>query len=163
MPAGERVSVDKMVSPIQGLNAYHAKVHVLDHARWPSNGDRIRPYASKHGISVKAHHADNRIFKANKWVDICKKAGQGLTFASVNSHHENGIAEWRIKEILDVARTMLIHANRRWKHSRIVAVVEVWPYAVRMASDQINNLPWMQSADKRTPLQAFANSDVHTC
>jgi hypothetical protein len=111
------VPVDQMVSPIQGLIAYHAKVQVLDHVRRPSNGDRIRPYASTHGISVKAHHADNRIFKANKWVESSKKAGQGLTFAGVNSHHENGIAERQIKEILDVARTMLIHANRRWKHS----------------------------------------------
>jgi hypothetical protein len=58
-------------------------------------------YASTHGISVKAYHANNGIFKANKWVESCRKAGQGLTFAGVSSHHENGIAERRIKEIQD--------------------------------------------------------------
>jgi hypothetical protein len=54
---------------------------------------------------------------------------------------------------------MLIHASRRGKMS---VNAHLWPYAVRMASDQVNNLPRMQSADKRTPLQAFANTDVHT-
>jgi hypothetical protein len=184
LQAGERVSVDQMVSPIPGLIAQitgilttqryryatvfvdqatrMGYVHLQKYASVEETLDAkeaFEAHASTHGISVKAYHADNGIFKANKWVESCKKAGQGLTFAGVNSHHENGIAERRIKEIQDAARTMLIHASRRWKMS---VNAHLWPYAVRMASDQVNNLPRMQSADKRTPLQAFANSDVHT-
>jgi hypothetical protein len=52
--------------------------------------EAVEAYTSTHGISVKAYHADNGIVKANKWVESCKKAGQGLTFAGVNSHHEMG-------------------------------------------------------------------------
>jgi hypothetical protein len=62
--------------------------------------EAVEAYASTRGICVKAYHAENGIFKTTKWVESCKKAGQGLTFAGVNSHHENGIAERRIKEIL---------------------------------------------------------------
>jgi Reverse transcriptase (RNA-dependent DNA polymerase) len=115
-------------------------------------------YARTHGVTVKAYHADNGIFRANKWVESCRKARQPLTFAGVNSHHENGIAERRIKEIQEGARTMLIHANRRWK-SNVNA--HLWPYAVRMASDQVNVMPNMQREDRRTPMQVFTGTDIH--
>jgi hypothetical protein len=77
-------------------------------------------------VTIKAYHADNGIFKANKWVESCKREKQGLTFAGVNSHHENGIAERRIKEIQEGARTMLIHVNHRWKK-----LCECAPVAIR--------------------------------
>jgi hypothetical protein len=46
-------------------------------------------YARTHGITVKAYHADNGIFRAHKWTTRCRDSGQPLTFAGVNSHHEN--------------------------------------------------------------------------
>jgi hypothetical protein len=138
LQAGERVSVDQMVSLIPGLIARITRilttqrykyatmfvdqatrmgyVHLQKYASVEEMLDAkeaFEAFASTHGISVKAYHADNGIFIANKWVESCKKAGQGLTFAGINSHHENGIAEWRIKEIQDAARTMLIHASLR--------------------------------------------------
>jgi hypothetical protein len=39
-------------------------------------------------ISVKTYHADNGIFRGNKWVESCRKASHGLTFASVESRKE---------------------------------------------------------------------------
>jgi hypothetical protein len=47
-------------------------------------------YTNSHGMAVRAYHADNRIFQAHKWVDFCITARQGLMFAGVNLHHENG-------------------------------------------------------------------------
>jgi hypothetical protein len=38
----------------------------------------------------------------------------------------------------------------------------LWPYAVRMASEQINNTPRMQSVEKKTLIQRFARTGVHT-
>jgi hypothetical protein len=40
---------------------------------------------------------------------------QQLTFAGVNAHHTNGLAERRIRSLQDLARAMLIHQHRRWK------------------------------------------------
>jgi hypothetical protein len=65
-------------------------------------------------VHVQHYHADNGIFAANAWRRSCQVNRQGLTFAGVNAHHQNGIAERRIKELQNMARTMLIHAQHRW-------------------------------------------------
>jgi hypothetical protein len=54
---------------------------------------------------------------------------------------------------------MLIHANRRWEMS---VNAHLWLYAVRMASEQINNTPRMQSEQKKTPMQQFTRTEAHT-
>jgi flagellar basal body rod protein FlgC len=138
LQAGQRVSVNQKVSPIPGLIAQITGILTMQRYKYATVfvdqamrmgyvhlqkyalveemldvKEAFKAYASTHGISTKAYHVDNGIFKANKWVESCKKASQGLSFASVNSHHENSIAERRIKEIQDTARTMLIHASRR--------------------------------------------------
>jgi hypothetical protein len=53
---------------------------------------------------------------------------------------------------------MLIHSNRRWKSS---VNAHLRPYAVRMASDQVNVMPNMQRDDRRTPLQVFTRTNIH--
>ena len=83
-------------------------------------------YSEKHGIKVQNYLADNGIFKAKGWVQACQQQRQGLTFAGVNAHHANGMAERRIKELQDLAQSMLIHAHRRWPKC---TSVHLWPYA----------------------------------
>lgn len=63
--------------------------------------------------TVTSYHANNAgIFRSNKWMDKCPKCGQGLSFAGVNTHHSNGLAEQRICSLQDLARAMLIHQNK---------------------------------------------------
>ena len=93
------------------------------------------------GIKICYYHANNGIFKANGWVQDCIDKQQSLTYSGVNAHHQNGIAERRIRELQDLTRTMLIHANRRWPKS---IETNLWPYALRMANDAINATPNMQ-------------------
>jgi hypothetical protein len=108
----------------------------------------------------KNFHADNGIIKAYKWTDPpCKQDGQGMTFAAVSAHHQNGIAERRIRELQDLARAMLAHANPR-KSNSITA--NLWPYAIRNAGDTINHTPSMQDADRRSSIEIFSNSKVAT-
>jgi hypothetical protein len=59
----------------------------------------------------------------------------------------------------DLARTMLIHANRQWEMS---VNAHLWPYAVRMASNQVTNTPRMQSLDKKSLMQQFAKTKLQT-
>ena len=56
-----------------------------------------------------------------------------------------------------MARSMLIHANMRWPDS---VTANLWPYAVRMANDAINNTPCMQDKQRRSPIEIFARSKV---
>ena len=64
-------------------------------------------YASNRGVTARAYHADNGIFKATKWMEECYQQKQNLTFAGVNAHHQNGIAERRIRELQETTRAML--------------------------------------------------------
>ena len=71
-------------------------------------------YARSHGVHVTHYHADNGRFADNKWQKACTDNGQQLTFCGVNAHFQNGVAERRIRELQEQARTMmLIHANKR--------------------------------------------------
>ena len=50
-------------------------------------------YAENGGVMIQAYHMDNGIFKAKKWMEEYHQQKQNLTFAGVNAHHQNGIAE----------------------------------------------------------------------
>jgi hypothetical protein len=181
---GEVVSVDQLVSPTPGLVAQltgklttkrykYATVYVdqfsgYSYTYLQKNADASETIQSKkafeahcrqHGVNVLNYHADNGIFRANKWIDECRLNGQGLTFAGVNAHHSNGLAERRIRSLQDLTRAMLIHANRRWK---MEATVNLWPYALRMANDAINETPNLKDPESRSPAQIFSNSTVQT-
>lgn len=114
-------------------------------------------FALSHGVVIQAYHADNGIFKSNKWVHRCQQDEQTLTFAAVNAHHMNGFAERRIKEIQDLARSMLLHATRRWPGT---VDATLWPYAARAANDVLNETPWPTDPDNKSPLQLFATTEV---
>ena len=109
------------------------------------------------GVKVQAYHADNGIFKAHGWVRACKEEKQNLTFAGVNAHHQNGYAERRIRELQELARSMLIHANRKWPKS---VTTNLWPYAIRLANDMYNVSPCFQLEDNKSPLQSISGSSV---
>jgi len=52
---------------------------------------------------------------------------------------------------------MLIHAQHRWP-SAITA--NLWPYALRMATDAMNATPNLKFKDGRTPLESFARTKI---
>ena len=91
------------------------------------------------GIEVKAYHADNGVSRAHKWVSASAEQNQRLTFAGVNAHYQNGVAERRIREIQEMARTMMVHANRRWPSCFSTML---WSYVIRMANNIYNNTPF---------------------
>jgi hypothetical protein len=179
---GDVISVDQLESPTPGLIAQmtgtlttkrykYVTVYVDQRSRFGyvhlqktssaeetiEGKNAFETYARKHGVTIKNYLADNGIFKANLWVRDCKEKGQGLTFAGVNAHHQNGVAERRIRELQDMARTMLIHANSRWPES---VTTNLWPYAIRMANEAINNTPNFKDEARKAPVEIFANSNV---
>jgi hypothetical protein len=163
---GEVVSVDQLVSPTPGLVAQlsgfitkerykYATVYVDQYSGlgfvWLQKSSSaeetleskraFEQYALDRGVVIQAYHADNGIFRAEKWVQACSQKQQGLTFAAVGAHHTNGKAERRIRELQEMARTALAHANCRWPTA---INAHLWPYAVCYANDCINAAPNMQ-------------------
>ena len=84
---------------------------------------------------------------------------QRATFAGVNAHHQNGMAERKIRTLQEHARTMLIHTNQRWPRC---VTANLWPYALRMANDVLNETPNMLDKQKRLSQQIFSKTMVQT-
>ena len=58
--------------------------------------EAFESFSRQRGVWIRKYHAENGTFAANGWVPDCYTKGQGLTFASVNAHHQNGNAKVRI-------------------------------------------------------------------
>ena len=176
------MSVDQMVSPTPGLVAqvtgtlttarYKYATVFIDHTtdfsyvylqKSATAHETIEAksaferQAMEQGVTVKHYHADNGVFRSNLWAENCSQKGQGLSFAGVNAHHQNGKAERRIRELQQTARTMLIHAHRRWPSA---ITTNLWPYAIRMANDMLNATPSLKWKDGQTPSSKFHRSPV---
>ena len=179
---GQVVSVDQMISPTPGLVAqmsgrpttkrYRCATIFVDqatglgyvHLQQSTKAEEtlegkiaFERYAAQFGVRILAYHADNGVFAARAWKDKCNSDGQRLTFAGVGAHHQNGIAERRIKELQHMARTMLIHANRRWTNA---ITANLWPYAVKMASESLNHTPNLQLDSRQSAMEAFSGTQV---
>ena len=70
--------------------------------------------AKTYNVSVMSYRADNLRFNDRNFSGDCLKAGQQITFCGVGAHHQNAIAESKIKQVSQGARTILLHAKRRW-------------------------------------------------
>ena len=68
-------------------------------------------------VESKAYHADNGRFTDKGFRDDCTSSNQTITFCGVGSHHQNGIAERKIKDITLGGRTLLLHAKRMFPES----------------------------------------------
>jgi hypothetical protein len=88
------------------------------------------------GVTAKAYHADNGRFADKGCCDECTSSNQVITFCGVGSHHQNGIAEQKIKELTLVAHTLLLHAKRMLPE--YISTI-MWPFALKCAEDRLNN------------------------
>ena len=180
---GDRVSVDMLQSPHPGLVAQmtgiltrqrynYATVYVDNYSGFGyvhlqktqsieetlESKQAFEIIARQNGVGISSYHADNGVFRANGWTQDCTLKNQSLTFAGVNAHHQNGRAERRIRLLQELTRTQLIHLQHKWK---TIHTAPLWPYALRLASENLNNTPNMQHHDKLTATQIFSNSLIN--
>eukprot|EP00957_Ditylum_brightwellii_P117781 8985478-Ditylum_brightwellii.AAC.1 len=62
--------------------------------------------AATHGVHVKRYHLDNWRFGEKSFRAACDEQGREITFCDVGAHHQNCIAENRIKLLTLKSRTM---------------------------------------------------------
>jgi hypothetical protein len=82
-----------------------------------------------------AYHADNGRFAEKMFVKDVKDKAQKITYCDIGSHHQNGIAERRIRTLGEAARTMLAHGQHLWPE---VVTKSLWPFAYKAASPSMN-------------------------
>jgi hypothetical protein len=69
-------------------------------------------YAATHNVKVLHYHADNGCFADKAFRQDLKNNNQTITFCGVNAHWQNGVAEKRIRDLTENARTMLLFTQR---------------------------------------------------
>jgi len=111
-------------------------------------------FLSSIGVTAKSYHADNGRFADQGFREDCNRSNQVITFCSVGSHHQNGIAERKIKELTLGARTLLLHAKRMLPE--YISTI-LWPFALKCAEDRLNHL--VHRSDGRTPYETIAGID----
>ena len=111
-------------------------------------------HALSHGVKIGAYHADNSRFNDSRFLGSCRDAGQQLTFCGVGAHHQNALAERKIKEVCYGGRTVLLHAKRRWPN--VISTI-LWPFALQSVVDRHNRLSLDDKG--RSPLEKFARTD----
>jgi len=82
------------------------------------------------GHKVLAYHADNGRYAEKAFRLDTKDKAQRMSYCGVGSHHQNGIAERRIKSLCEDARTMLAHGMHIWPQ---VITKSLWPFALKAA------------------------------
>ena len=86
--------------------------------------------------------------------DVASKH-QTIDFCGVDAHHQNGIAEKRIRDLTESARKMILHAKSRWPSAINTAL---WPYTLRQAQELMNSLPYNE--DGHSPIETFLGTDI---
>jgi hypothetical protein len=126
--------------------------------------ESFESYTRSYGGVLKQYHAENGRFADKAWRNDGLLKSQSLSFSGVGAHHQNGRAEKRIRDLQDMARTSLLHANRMWPDA---VTIHLWAYALRHANESINITPFPGST--ATPTEKFSSvqvspnyKDIHT-
>jgi hypothetical protein len=106
-------------------------------------------FAPKNGIKIQHYHCNNGRFSDNAFKQACHEQRQQLTFCSVNTHFQNGIAKQAIRDLSESGRKQLLHACACWPQAVHFAL---WPYALRNAAHLHNSLPVLEDGTKRLEL-----------
>jgi hypothetical protein len=105
------------------------------------------------GVKIQNYHADNGRFQDNAFKNHCQEQRQGISYCAVNAHFQNGWAKKKIRDLQDSSRTCLLNATRKWPE---VITPNIWPYALRYATDIHNHVP--NKGKEQSPMQLFSGS-----
>ena len=107
------------------------------------------------GVKILHYHADNGRFADNGFINHCKLNNQTISYCGVNAHWQNGIAEKKIRDLQEKARTMLLYANHKWPK---MLSPSLWPYALRAAAEVENSVPLFKGEE--LPIELFTGVKV---
>ena len=120
--------------------------------------------AASFDVKIKSYHADNLRFNDRNFQGDCIKNKQTISFCGVGAHHQNAIAESKVKSICYGARTILLHAKRKWP--KVIATA-LWPFAMQAIVRRHNHLALDENGS--SPIEKFSGikdnidpTDFHT-
>ena len=117
---------------------------------------RYERHLAELGVKVESYHTDNGTFTSGHFMECLLEQKQSIRFSGVGAAHQNGVAERNIKTIVDIARTILIHAAIHSEQGHITA--ELWPMAMDHAVWIYNRTPKMDSG--MSPLELISRTKI---
>ena len=91
-----------------------------------------------YGFRVLHYHADNGLFDVNNFKEAHDTEKQTLSFCGVNSHHQNGKPENRIKDVTTGSNTPIFHASH---HRPNTIHASLWTADIKNYANLRNSIP----------------------
>ena len=109
------------------------------------------------GVVVQNYHTDNGVFTSTAFMEQLISAKQDIRFSGSGAAHQNGVAERSIQTVVNMARTMMLHAAL---HAPDLVTAELWPMALDHAVWIYNRIPRFGTGkcDGATPLELWSRS-----
>lgn len=181
---GQRISVDHYQSAVPGRlyssrgsttasNKFHGGAIFVDHASGHvslvhqvslSGTDTVKAKlhferaADESGVVIQSYHTDNGVFKSDQFVTELLKNQQTIRFSGSGAAHQNGVAERAILNVVNMARTMMLHAAMRSADGSLNT--DLWSMAMDYAVWIYNHLPRRDSGASPEELWTRTTSDT---
>ena len=112
-------------------------------------------YSDSVRVNILHCHCDNGRFADKVFLAAVKDEKQTVLYCGVNAHHQNGIAEKKIRDSQESARKMVLFAKSKWPKA---IRTNIWPYAQAHAINILNYLPTF--LDGISPLEKYTRTTV---
>jgi hypothetical protein len=90
------------------------------------------------------------------WMEHLQEMKKSRSLCGVNEHHQNGKVEKRIRDLQDIARSSILHAQNLWPET---VNNNLWPYAIRKGAHDLNSAK--HKLQDRSPLEKFGQVQVN--
>jgi hypothetical protein len=101
--------------------------------------DKFEQMCRDHGAVPQSYLSDNgSAFTSAGFMNMLRQFAQIIRYAGVGAHHHNGVAERVIQMVMNISRTMLLHAAIHWPELSDTAL---WPMSVAQAVFLYNHVP----------------------
>ena len=95
------------------------------------------------GVYIQQYHTDNGVFNSKDFMKELIDSQQQVRFSGVGTGHQNGVAERGTQTVVNMARTMMLHAAMKSPEGFIIT--ELWPMAMDHATWLYNHIPKMDT------------------
>ena len=97
---------------------------------------KFETFSKSYNTSTRHYHDDDRILNSQIFKETCITNKQTWYFCGVNAHHQNRIAENKIRSVVSLSRALLFNTMIKWPP---VAHLCCWPFVVYCSVEILNN------------------------
>ena len=77
-----------------------------------------KTWCRNYDVTVRHYLDDNGRFAENEFLQaISESLYQTISYCGHNAHHQNGVAEKLIRDLQELSRTAVMHAQQRWSNA----------------------------------------------